>query len=91
MLVWRREAALGWVLVPAPLLFLLFMGLQGRYFGRWLLPIFPIACLLAAISVAMLVGAIGGRSRAVRWLAAAVAVRAACWPRASSTASTPGR
>ena len=34
VLVWRREAALGWVLVPAPLLFLLFMGLQGRYFGR---------------------------------------------------------
>jgi hypothetical protein len=30
------------------LLFLAFMGLQGRYFGRWLLPIFPIACLLAA-------------------------------------------
>ncbi len=24
------------------------MGLQDRYFGRWLLPIFPIACLLAA-------------------------------------------
>ena len=34
--------------MPAPLLFLAFMGLQGRYFGRWLLPIFPILCLLAA-------------------------------------------
>jgi len=72
VLVWRREAALGWVLVPAPLLFLVFMGLQGRYFGRYLLPIFPIACLLAAITVAMLVDAIGGRNRAVRWVAAAV-------------------
>ena len=72
VLVWRREKALGWVLVPAPLLFLAFMGLQGRYFGRWLLPIFPIACLLAAVSVAMLVGALGGRGRALRWVAAAV-------------------
>jgi 4-amino-4-deoxy-L-arabinose transferase-like glycosyltransferase len=45
--VWRREARLGWLLVPAPLLFLAFMGLQDRYFGRWLLPIFPILCLLA--------------------------------------------
>ena len=72
VLVWRREKALGWVLVPAPLLFLAFMGLQGRYFGRWLLPIFPIACLLAAVTVAMLVGALGGRGRAVRWVAAAV-------------------
>ncbi len=34
--------------MPAPLLFLAFMGVQGRYFGRWLLPIFPILCLLAA-------------------------------------------
>jgi hypothetical protein len=46
--VWRREARLGWLLVPAVLLFLAFMGLQGRYFGRWLLPVFPIVCLLAA-------------------------------------------
>ena len=72
VLVWRRERALGWVLVPAPLLFVAFMGLQGRYFGRWLLPIVPIACLLAAVTVAMLVGALGGRPRALRWVAAAV-------------------
>ncbi len=47
--VWRRGARFGWLLVPAPLLYLAFMGLQGRYFGRWLLPIFPLICLLAAI------------------------------------------
>ncbi len=46
--IWRFEARLGWLLVPAPLLFLAFMGFQGRYFGRWLLPIFPFLCLLAA-------------------------------------------
>ncbi len=44
----RIQPRLGWLLVPAPLLFLAFMGLQGRYFGRWLLPIFPIMCLLGA-------------------------------------------
>ncbi len=47
--VWRRERALGWVLVPAVVLYLVFMGVQGRYFGRWLLPIFPLLCLLAAL------------------------------------------
>ncbi len=52
--IWRREARLGWLLVPAPILFLAFMGVQGRYFGRWLLPIFPIACLLAAYLAAVL-------------------------------------
>ncbi|HTA13356.1 MAG TPA: glycosyltransferase family 39 protein [Solirubrobacteraceae bacterium] len=46
--IWRHDARIGWMLVPAPILFLAFMGLQDRYFGRWLLPIFPIACLLGA-------------------------------------------
>jgi len=46
--IWRRDGRVGWVLVPVAVLYLLFLGLQGRYFGRWLLPIFPIACLLAA-------------------------------------------
>jgi 4-amino-4-deoxy-L-arabinose transferase-like glycosyltransferase len=49
--IWRRDTRIGWLLVPAPILFLAFMGLQDRYFGRWLLPIFPIACLLAAYFV----------------------------------------
>jgi 4-amino-4-deoxy-L-arabinose transferase-like glycosyltransferase len=51
IVVWRRGARFGWLLVPAPLLFLAFMGLQGRYFGRWLLPVFPLLCLLAAVFV----------------------------------------
>jgi Dolichyl-phosphate-mannose-protein mannosyltransferase len=53
--IWRRHARIGWLLVPAAILFLGFMGLQDRYFGRWLLPIFPIACLLAAYLASQLV------------------------------------
>jgi 4-amino-4-deoxy-L-arabinose transferase-like glycosyltransferase len=49
--IWRRAPSLGWLLVPAPLLFLAFMSLQGRHFGRWLLPVFPLLCLLAAVFV----------------------------------------
>ncbi len=56
--VWWRERALGWMLVPAPLLYIAFMGTQGRYFGRWLLPIFPILCLLAALFALQLVDAL---------------------------------
>jgi 4-amino-4-deoxy-L-arabinose transferase-like glycosyltransferase len=51
IVIWRRGQRYGWMLVPAPLLFLAFMGLQGRYFGRWLLPVFPLLCLLAAVFV----------------------------------------
>ncbi|HEX4837534.1 MAG TPA: glycosyltransferase family 39 protein [Solirubrobacteraceae bacterium] len=57
--VWRRDARVGWLLVPAPILFLGFMGLQDRYFGRWLLPLFPIACLLAAYFALALAAAVG--------------------------------
>jgi hypothetical protein len=49
--VWRAPGhgrGAGWLLVPAALLFLAFMGLQGRYFGRWLMPIMPVLSLLAA-------------------------------------------
>ena len=42
-----RDRRLAAVLVPAPLLFLAFMGLQDRFFARWLLPVYPLLCLLA--------------------------------------------
>jgi hypothetical protein len=47
----RRELL---VLGPAPVAYVLFMGTQERFFGRWLLPIFPIACLLAAYAIVRL-------------------------------------
>jgi hypothetical protein len=43
-----RDRRMALVLVPAPLVFLLFMGAQDRFFARWLLPIYPLLCLLAA-------------------------------------------
>ena len=66
----RRRHAL--VLVPAPLLFLLFMGTQDRFFARWLLPVYPILCLLAAFA------AVAALERVPRlrpaWAAAAAAL-----------------
>jgi hypothetical protein len=53
-----RRAAL--VLVPAPVLFLIFMSVQTRFFGRWLLPIYPLLCLLAALGALALVGLVAG-------------------------------
>jgi hypothetical protein len=40
----RRLAAM---LVPPPLALGLFMGVQDRFFARWLLPAYPLLCLLA--------------------------------------------
>jgi hypothetical protein len=56
---------------PAPVLFVLFMGTQARFFGRWLLPIFPIACLLGAYAIVRLTALV---ARRVPALAPAVAV-----------------
>jgi 4-amino-4-deoxy-L-arabinose transferase-like glycosyltransferase len=61
--VWRRERRVGWLLVPAPLLYLAFMGLQGRYFGRWLMPILPPLCLLAALFSLQVSNALARRLR----------------------------
>jgi hypothetical protein len=47
----RRRPKIALVLVPATVIFLILMGTEGRYFGRWLLPVFPLLCLLAAAFV----------------------------------------
>jgi 4-amino-4-deoxy-L-arabinose transferase-like glycosyltransferase len=63
-LLWDRRLAV--VLVPAPILYVLFMGTQERYFGRWLLPVFPIACILAAWAVVRAAEVAGRRAPALR-------------------------
>ncbi|HEY2632622.1 MAG TPA: glycosyltransferase family 39 protein [Solirubrobacteraceae bacterium] len=74
VVIWRRDPRIGWLLVPAPLLFLAFMGLQDRYFGRWLLPVFPIACLLAAYFVRELAATVPQRRALTNFAIAFVAV-----------------
>lgn len=61
---WKRPAVAA-ILVPAPVVFLLFMGTQERFFGRWLMPIFPLLCLLGAFAVVQLASAIGRRRPAL--------------------------
>ena len=38
-----------WLLVPAPIAYIAFMGSQVRFFGRWILPIAPMVALLAGV------------------------------------------
>jgi hypothetical protein len=60
-----RDRRLAAVLIPAPLLFLAFMGVQDRFFARWLLPVYPLLCLLAAIGVVVVAVHAGRRVRGV--------------------------
>jgi len=69
---WRRAV----VLAPPVVLFLLFMGLQDRFFARWLLPVYPLLCLLAAYGAVSLAGWALARVSRPRpaWAAGAAAV-----------------
>src|SRR3954451_19455875 len=75
VLAWRNRPVAA-VLVPTPVIFLLFMGLHGRYFGRYLLPLYPFACLLAGAGAAFLIAAIARRRPALAPVALAAAALA---------------
>jgi hypothetical protein len=77
-LLWRDERRLVWLLVPAPVVFVLFMGMQDRFFGRWLLPVFPMVALLAAYAAIDLADRAGRRLPALRPTLMAIAAVALC-------------
>jgi Dolichyl-phosphate-mannose-protein mannosyltransferase len=76
--LWFDERRLFWFLVLPVVLFVFFMGSQERYFGRWLMPVFPFVCVLAAYA-ALELAALGGRLMpALRPTFIALAVVAVC-------------
>jgi 4-amino-4-deoxy-L-arabinose transferase-like glycosyltransferase len=75
---WKRERKAFLVLVPVVVIFFIFMGTQGRYFGRWLMPILPMLCLLGAYAALQIADWLGARLRGLRPTLIAVAVVALC-------------
>lgn len=49
------------LLIPAPILFFLYVGAQGRYFARYVMPIYPLMMLVAAAGTIWLVTWLAGR------------------------------
>ncbi|MFN2617120.1 MAG: ArnT family glycosyltransferase [Thermoleophilaceae bacterium] len=47
----RRRPARGLILIALPLALFLYLSLQSRYFGRWLLPAYPVLAMLAAVAL----------------------------------------
>lgn len=76
--LWFDESRLVWILVPPVIIFVLFMGSQERYFGRWLLPVFPFVCILAAYAAIELVDWAARWSPALKPTFIALAVVAVC-------------
>jgi Dolichyl-phosphate-mannose-protein mannosyltransferase len=63
VLLARRDPRRALVLIPVVPLFVLYIGLQTRYFGRWLLPVLPIVCILAAYGTVRGAELLAGRVR----------------------------
>ncbi|HYI43972.1 MAG TPA: glycosyltransferase family 39 protein [Actinomycetota bacterium] len=47
----RKDRAAAALLLPGPILFILFTGSLLRYFGRYLMPVFPMVILVAAYAM----------------------------------------
>ncbi|HEX8741907.1 MAG TPA: glycosyltransferase family 39 protein [Thermoleophilaceae bacterium] len=57
----RRDRRRGILLALFPIVLYLYLGAQTRYFGRWLLPMYPVLALLAAVAVVQLAALIRRR------------------------------
>ena len=50
-LEFRRDLVRGLVLVSMPVALFVYLSVQSRYFGRWLLPAYPVLAMLAAVAL----------------------------------------
>ena len=69
---WRRAL----LLLAFPVFLYLFLGAQGRFFGRWLMPAYPMLCVLAGYGIVALAGALARRPRRAAAMVAAAAALA---------------
>ncbi len=73
VLLFIRDRWRGIFLVVFPLAFILYMGTQGRFFGRWLIPILPAVILLASYAAVSAIDRISFPAR-IRWAGGTVFV-----------------
>ena len=78
VLALRADHRRAVLLIAFPVLLWLFLGGQGRFFGRWLLPAYPALAVLAGFATV----------RATDWLAARAASRQAGWRQALLVTAT---
>ncbi|MEA2409611.1 MAG: hypothetical protein QOC77_172 [Thermoleophilaceae bacterium] len=57
----RRDWVRGLMLVSFPIVLFAYMSIQTRYFGRWLLMMYPVMALLVGIAVVWVAGLVRGR------------------------------
>jgi Dolichyl-phosphate-mannose-protein mannosyltransferase len=56
----RRDPVRGLMLAAVPVALFVYLSLQSRYFGRWLLPAYPALAMLAAVALVRAADALAG-------------------------------
>ncbi len=69
----RRDLVRGLILAAVPVALFVYLSLQARYFGRWLLPAYPALAMLAAVALVRAVDALPERRGRLPLRAAALA------------------
>lgn len=67
-----KDRAKALLLIPAPVVFFLYVGAQGRYFARYIMPVFPVMVLVAAAGIVWLADRLAPRLRTPALLVLAV-------------------
>lgn len=66
VLAFRDDRRRALILIAFPLFLFLFLGAQGRFFGRWLLPAYPMLAIVAAYAAVRLVDTVAARLGSAR-------------------------
>ncbi len=73
VLLARRDRVRLALLLAFPVALFVYLSLQSRFFGRWLLPIYPALALLAGYAVVHAIDVVRARAPRLEWPAVAVA------------------
>jgi len=93
VLVLRRDLVRGLVLVSMPVALFVYLAVQSRYFGRWLLPAYPTLALLAGVAISQAAELLARRPSLVPAAAAGLTALVVAQPLAADvrTAQVLGR
>jgi hypothetical protein len=79
VLLWRRDRGRLALLLVFPVALFIYLSFQSRFFGRWLLPVYPALALLAGYAAVRAIELVRVRARRLEWPAIAAAAVLLLW------------
>jgi hypothetical protein len=79
LLLWRRDRGRLALLLVFPVALFVYLSFQSRFFGRWLLPVYPALALLAGYAAVQAIELVRVRARRLEWPAIAAVALLLLW------------